>query len=90
MRSMIKEYDMYQAGEYIKESSDDEMKMWALFHQLGPYEPKMNFLRMWDKVLKRTELLLWVALIGMFIIGIFLGYIMGYDFAKWLCGLGKL
>jgi len=87
MRSWIKEYDMFKAGEYIKESSDDEMLWWKIFDKIPDENLKLQILRLSDKIRRKNDLLLILALGMCIVLGIIIGYFIGLgtnvlDFVK--------
>jgi len=78
--SSIKRYDMYKAGEYIKESCQEEIEYWKAFHKLqAPEEQKLQLLRLEDKWGIRQEKIQGLLMIGMLLVGVLMGTIIGYS-----------
>jgi len=75
MRSKIKEYDMYKAGEYIYDYNDTKMQYWKKFNEIEDEELKLELLRINDKINKKSELEFLIFLLLYLVLGIIIGSI---------------
>lgn len=78
MRSNIKEYDMYKAGEYNNYSSQADMNYWKLFDKIEDEELKKQILRQNDVLNKKHDIEDIFLISACIILGGFFGYLIGY------------
>jgi hypothetical protein len=78
MRSKIKEYDMYKAGEYIYDYNDTKMRYWKKFDMIEDEELKLEILRINDKINKKGEIFYLFLLLCYLILGVFVGMVWSY------------
>jgi len=89
MRSLIKLYDMYKAGEYIRDFNNTKMDYLRKLEEIQ--EPtRTELMRLDDKLSYNKELYLTIALFLMLGLGIALGYIMGYSYQEMIYNLKDL
>lgn len=73
MISLVKLFDMYKAGEYIKDFSDDMMKYLAILDKV-PEDIRNDLIRLDDKISKNVNLETFLALLVAGIFGAIIGY----------------
>ena len=81
MRSLVKLYDMYKAGEYIKEFSNEKMQYLKILDEV-PDDIRSKLIRLDDKISQREDIKLSIMLLVMLSLGVALGYVMGFSFGE--------
>lgn len=77
MRSEIKEYDMYKAGEYIRGIDNHTMTYYKLIDKIPDDNLKLDILRIRDKIRDKSLIFLLLCL-GLYLaLGILLGFAIG-------------
>jgi hypothetical protein len=80
MRSEIKKYDLYKAGEYIPNSSQTELEYYKLIDEISDIELRKKLLRKIDKLNERQNLKLIFGLFLYLICGFVLGFAIGMQY----------
>lgn len=80
MRSEIRKYDLYKAGEYIPNSSQTELEYYKLLDQIHDIELRKMILRKTDKLNERQNLVLIFGLSLYLIVGFVLGFAVGMQY----------
>jgi len=75
MRSLVKLYEMYKAGEYIKEFSNTKMQYLKTLDEI-PEHIRKKLMHLDDKIHSKQELELAVLIILMTFFGAIFGYVL--------------
>lgn len=77
MRSIVKEYDMFKAGEYKKEFSDSELNYLKAIDEIGDPGIISNILRKQDRCRRKANTYWAIMLFTYFLAGILAGALLG-------------
>jgi len=81
MRSHIRKYEMFKAGEYIPESHQVYIDLYKKLENMPDDYRRKEILMQLDRIIDRQEKYLTVMAIALLILGGIFGFIFGYGMA---------